>query len=232
MKKQNGFTLIEIAIVLVIIGLLLGGVLKGQELIQSARTRNLISTDDGIKAAFFGFQDRFRAYPGDYLQATTNITGVTNNGNGNGQITANTVAGAPNDEYISVWDHLSKAGFINGNYTYSAAPPTTANSPANPYAGVLVLIYDNIYDSPVGTVSTPRHNLKTGNQIPANILAEIDRKIDDGNAITGSFRFSAHTGFAVGTAPNPATCYGAVPVAGTWTIIGTIDANCGAADLF
>src|ERR1043166_9992461 len=61
MRKQNGFTLIEIAIVLVIIGLLLGGVLKGQELITSARVRNLISQQDGIKAAFFGFQDRFRA---------------------------------------------------------------------------------------------------------------------------------------------------------------------------
>ncbi|HVS27365.1 MAG TPA: prepilin-type N-terminal cleavage/methylation domain-containing protein, partial [Burkholderiales bacterium] len=50
MRKQSGFTLIEIAIVLVIIGLLLGGVLKGQELITSARVRNLISQQDGIKA--------------------------------------------------------------------------------------------------------------------------------------------------------------------------------------
>jgi prepilin-type N-terminal cleavage/methylation domain-containing protein len=64
--KQAGFTLIEIAIVLVIIGLLLGGVLKGEELITSARVRNLISQQDGVKAAFYGFQDRFRALPGDY----------------------------------------------------------------------------------------------------------------------------------------------------------------------
>src|SRR5258708_12590732 len=68
-KRTQGFTLIEIAIVLVIIGLLLGGVLKGQELITSARVRNLISVQDGIKAAFFGFQDRFRALPDDYAQA-------------------------------------------------------------------------------------------------------------------------------------------------------------------
>ena len=87
---QRGFTLIEIAIVLVIIGLLLGGVLKGQELITSARVRNLISAQDGVKAAFFGFQDRFRAFPGDYSQATQNIANVTTtcaaagNGNGNG----------------------------------------------------------------------------------------------------------------------------------------------------
>lgn len=54
-NHQRGFTLIEIAIVLVIIGLLLGGVLKGQELVTSARVRNLISAQDGVKAAFFGF---------------------------------------------------------------------------------------------------------------------------------------------------------------------------------
>src|SRR5674476_678557 len=93
MRKQNGFTLIEIAIVLVIIGLLLGGVLKGQELITSARVRNLISQQDGIKAAYFGFLDRFRALPGDYSLATTNIAGATTNGNNNGQIEAAAVCG-------------------------------------------------------------------------------------------------------------------------------------------
>ena len=79
-KYARGFTLIEIAIVLVIIGLLLGGILKGQELITSARVRNLISQQDGVKAAFFGFQDRFRALPGDYTAATTNIANVTGGG--------------------------------------------------------------------------------------------------------------------------------------------------------
>ena len=72
-RNANGFTLIEIAIVLVIIGLLWGGVLKGQELITGARVRNLISQQDGIKAAFFGFQDRYLALPGDYRAADTSI---------------------------------------------------------------------------------------------------------------------------------------------------------------
>ena len=87
-KASQGFTLIEIAIVLVIIGLLLGGVLKGQELITSARVRNLISQQDGIKAAFFGFQDRYRALPGDYANASANIKcpAACLNGDGNGQI--------------------------------------------------------------------------------------------------------------------------------------------------
>src|SRR5437868_1353513 len=115
-NREQGFTLIEIAIVLVIIGLLLGGVLKGQELITSARVRNLISMQDGIKAAYFGFLDRYRALPGDYAQATTNITGVSTssgcgptatvgNGNGDGQIAPVTASPAEN---VLAWEHLSK----------------------------------------------------------------------------------------------------------------------------
>src|ERR1700737_3718296 len=103
-KRESGFTLIEIAIVLVIIGLLLGGVLKGQELITGARVRNFIQQQDGVKAAYFGFLDRYRALPGDYSNAVGTITGVTGgcgvggNGDGNGQIT--TAA----NENILVWE--------------------------------------------------------------------------------------------------------------------------------
>ena len=75
MRTQTGFTLIEIAIVVVIIGLLLGGVLKGQELITAARVRNLAAQLDGVKIAYLGFQDRYRALPGDYSNAAAAATG-------------------------------------------------------------------------------------------------------------------------------------------------------------
>ena len=68
-SKTNGFTLVETAIVVVIIGLLLGGILKAVELITNARVRELISRQDGIKVAFLGFEERFRAIPGDYAGA-------------------------------------------------------------------------------------------------------------------------------------------------------------------
>jgi len=214
-QRQSGFTLIEIAIVLVIIGLLLGGILKGQELITSARVRNIIAQLDGTKAAFFGFQDRYRALPGDFTAATTQITGATQDGNGDGQI-----LGA---EAIAVWDHLSHAGFINGTYVFNAAE-SAATTPNNPYGARLQLINDAVYAD--AAAPTARTNLKTGPQIPVNILAEIDRKIDDGNALRGTMRFSAYA--AGGVAPVAANCHDA---AGEW-LAGNGQTNCGAAILF
>ena len=210
MNKDRGFTLIEIAIVLVIIGLLLGGVLKGQELITSARVRNIISQQDGVKAAFFGFLDRYRAYPGDYSQSQANIPGcgACAMGNNNGQIRS-IAGGDAIDEQIAVWEHLSRAGFINGSYTYAAGAETNTSAPTNPYARYLQMIYDNVYDPPASSV---RHNLKTGNQIPSDILAEVDRKIDDGSGTGGSFRFSAYPGQSTGGGTPPVgsgSCYAA-----------------------
>jgi prepilin-type N-terminal cleavage/methylation domain-containing protein len=229
MRKQSGFTLIEIAIVLVIIGLLLGGVLKGQELITSARVRNVISQQDGIKAAFFGFQDRYRALPGDYpgVQANTNIPNVatTLGGNGDGQI----LNAAANEQTIA-WTHMSHAGFLTGSFNMATATDAVAaaNTPANTYNAFLQLVYDNIYSVIAGDpAATARHNLKTGNQIPVEITTEVDRKIDDGNPGRGSFRFSVYQG--AGTAPTAATC--ADLTAGNW-LTTSGQTNCGATSLF
>ena len=85
-RAQRGFTLVEIAIVLVIIGLLLGGILKGQEMITQAKIKNVVADFSGISAAYYGYQDRYRAIPGDDLNAATRWTtptaAVAGNGNG------------------------------------------------------------------------------------------------------------------------------------------------------
>src|SRR6516164_11396797 len=94
MRRQAGFTLVEIAIVLVIIGLLLGGVLKGQELIESAKVKNIGQDFRAISIAVLTYQDKYRALPGDDPKATTRWTGacaatiITTQGAalGNGQI--------------------------------------------------------------------------------------------------------------------------------------------------
>ena len=230
--SASGFTLIEIAIVLVIIGLLLGGVLKGQELITGARVRNLISQQDGVKASFFGFQDRYRALPGDYASADSNINcnPACINGNGNGRIEApNTPAGVFED--LQAWSHLTGAGFLNGSYTAGSGinVPSDLTSPKNPYSVYMQIVYDGVYG--VGTTSTPqpaKHNVKTGGQIPVEIVEEVDRKIDDGKPLSGAFQFSTYapTGF---TAPAIGNCVSAAP--GTpWKFTGG-ETNCGTASL-
>ena len=237
-RNAQGFTLIEIAIVLVIIGLLLGGVLKGQELITGARVRNLISQQDGIKAAFFGFQDRYRGLPGDYASASTNINcGTTtqcSNGNGNGRIEqgAAPVAASVVNEQTLVWNHLTAGGILEWQlhlHRYSRRP--TPTHPKNPYSSFLELQYDNIYGT--GTVPA-KHNLKTGAQVPVEIIAEVDRKIDDGLPYNGAFQFSIYA--PGGGTPPIATgggqaCINATPTPNVWAISGG-STNCGAVSLF
>lgn len=248
-SRQGGFTLIEIAIVLVIIGLLLGGVLKGQELITSARVRNLIAQQDGIKAAFFGFQDRFRAYAGDYSSANTTLKCPTGNsclnGNGNGIVeggspgaTPVTISGVPSEtqESILAWMHLASAGFLNGSYTMASGDGNANdnNTPKNPYNIFLQIIYDSVY-ADTATTPPPKHNLKTGAQVPVEIISEVDRKIDDGNGLRGGFRYSTYAGN--GTSPpaaNDATTGTPTPcisTAGVWHIPAGAT-NCGGSSLF
>ena len=88
--KQKGFTLVEIAIVLVIVGLLIGGVLKGQEMITNAKLKRIESDNAGLLAALYSYQDRYLQLPGDDADAADRFTiyggTVTNNGDGNGAI--------------------------------------------------------------------------------------------------------------------------------------------------
>ena len=228
MRKQQGFTLIEIAIVLVIIGLLLGGVLKGQELITAARVRNLAAQLDGVKIAYLGFQDRYRSLPGDYAvtQAAANIPGsggqttkgctVANATCGNGKI-EDTGGDA---ESILAWHQLSRSGFITGNYDGNNTTPTATNNPTNAFSGYLQLINDIDYLDP--TVPSPAAlNVKTGTNVPSPILAELDRKIDDGFPHSGSLRVSPLWGGST------ATCIIAGPLYNAAADIKT----CGAAQL-
>ena len=232
MQKQRGFTLVEIAIVLVIIGLLLGGILRGQELIQGARVLNLIDQQNGVRAAYFGFQDRFRAIPGDLTvtqQTQVGGAGVFVAGaGGDGVIQAN--------DSSTAFQNLTATGFLScGVCTVAVAASTAANSPINVYGGVMQLVTDNQLASGVGTTQTAAQtNIKTGNVIPSNVLGEVDLKMDDGRPQTGNFVFSLWT--AAGAAPTQATCANA-PTATTsaWNngqtsgIGGTVASNCGGA---
>lgn len=179
-KGQAGFTLVEIAIVLVIIGLLLGGVLKGQELIENAKIKNLKNDYQGIAAAVYGYKDRYNATPGDDSAAATRWTGapavVATSGNGNidGNFTA---ACALNStaENCAVFDHLRRAGLIAGN--------VNSANPRNAYGGVIAIHTQGA----VLAGAQSGLNVCMGS-LPAKAAEAIDAAFDDGNATTGAVR--------------------------------------------
>jgi prepilin-type N-terminal cleavage/methylation domain-containing protein len=189
--NQKGFTLVEIAIVLVIIGLLLGGILKGQELINSARVRNLADQNSGIQAAYYGFIDRYRQVPGDWSGALASVAiGVSViGGDGNSRIDNETEEGS------AVWAQLARSNFLGGGFSPAAANAGNTNdyiaaSPKNAFNGTLTLTRNAAY---TGTTST-RLNLHLGNNVPVAIARELDVKVDDSKPNTGILRLGAADG--------------------------------------
>lgn len=221
-NKLSGFTLVETAVVLVIIGLLVAAIMVAGEIMNSARARTLITEVNSLKGAYFGFVDRYHGFPGDYLRATVDIPNTTVNGNGNGRIES-TATGAPVDEYIAAWEHLSGAGFITGRYRYTAGPENPGSAPKTAFGAYPRLISGQQYAG----IALTRINLNTGNLIPASVLADADRKIDEGTAVEGAFRFSSID--TAGVPPVESRCVRAsAPEAGGWRIDGANESNCGA----
>ena len=214
-SQQSGFTLVEIAIVLVIIGLLLGGILKGQELINSAKVKNLITDMRNIQTQIYGYQDRFKQLPGDDVRVTTNLTGatlaVTGATPGNGQIEgAMFPAAASTEESAVFWQHLRLANLAAGP-TALADPqyyPLNAN---NGRIGVNTATTVQLWITGMPTGGT-QICMK---QMTGRFAKQIDTALDDGTSNTGSVRFTDDTGAAPG---NTATAPAAVDDGGLYTL--------------
>lgn len=181
--NQAGFTLVEIAIVLVIIGLLIGGVLKGQAMVQNAKVKRVVKQGDELRAAVMTFYDKYGVYPGDENLGPVPPNGTDAEGDGDGQI--------ENAERLEVYRDLGLAGLISGSYT-------GANAPTHPFGDNVDLIWVN----PPGASTVVSHYLRFFN-LPADVCLEIDTKYDDGNWQTGSISGSA----AYTTGTNIATFY-------------------------
>jgi prepilin-type N-terminal cleavage/methylation domain-containing protein len=110
-SAQLGFTLVELSIVLVIIGLIVGGVIGGQSLMASAKLNKTITQIQQYQTSFNIFSDKYDAYPGDMANATS-YWSDSSNGNGDGKIEHNT-----QESCTYIWHHLMKAGLISGTYT-------------------------------------------------------------------------------------------------------------------
>jgi len=164
MKSPAGFTLVEMAIVLVIIGIVVGGILKGQQLITSAKIKNLEGNYNSLFKALQTYQDRYNALPGDDDYADR--FGGTNWGNGNGLIEGDYhyETSKSTDETRKLWQHLRAANLVMG--------PASSNEPPTHSFGGRIGVGMNYYNMPWVFVAFT--------QVPVNIASLLDERLDDG----------------------------------------------------
>ncbi|MFA5372092.1 MAG: prepilin-type N-terminal cleavage/methylation domain-containing protein [Sideroxydans sp.] len=221
-RNQSGFTLIEIAIVLVIIGLLLGGVLKGQELINSARVKNIATDFKNIPVYIYGYQDKFRSLPGDDIQAASHVANAVTCAAaankcalGNGIIDGPWNAVDATNESFLFWQHVRLAGLAPG------ATDTTqgqAYLPVNASGGIIgiqsgttTVANSPVIDSAGAAIRGSYIICSTG--ILGKFVKQLDIQMDDGNTASGSMM--ALSGTTLGTS---ATATANIDDAASYTI--------------
>ncbi len=190
LKCRKGFSLIEISVVLIIAGLLITASLKGVSLLYKAKLYNLQSQVKNIQMAVDAFKDKYRALPGDYSEAATNIDPTCKNGNGDGQ-----VQGAPyriDSEAGQFWVHLNKAElYTDSGEAVNGALGPKAGLPESSYGGSFTLHHNPhglwghwLQLSQAGATETGEGQaLLTPEQ-----ASQIDHLMDTGNPQGGSVR--------------------------------------------
>ncbi len=204
-----GFTLVELAIVLVIIGLIIGGILVGRDMVASARLKSIYRDVNSFQAATNTFKMKYNLLPGDGIGATnffgkdnTNCpsasglvaTNGTCDGNNNGQIDSDT-------EGLRFWQQLSLAGMIAGEYPGTGTLQPGINLPRTTFDAVGYHVryqdYGMSYGNGYGSIpdSDGMKNrfaigVSTGGSLTKGFLRTeeayaFDLKYDDGNPAIG-----------------------------------------------
>jgi hypothetical protein len=192
-RRQTGFSLFEIAIVLALVALLVGGVLLGSGLVAQSRIKSLAKDFDGLALAVAVYADRYGALPGDDPQAELRWVGKAKNGTGDRRIsgayqaappagdplTALTVDGA-NGESLNFWWHLRLADLV-------VAPPlavTQVAQPLNQFYGVVGVEWE--------ALGFPALAVCAAN-LPGDVAIGIELQLDDGDPRRGFIRAAKQT---------------------------------------
>lgn len=194
-RNNKGFTLVELSIVIVIIGLIIAGVTAGQSLVRMAKLRGTINEINQYITSINTFRLQYNALPGDMKNATSywpNASPAAQNGNGDGF--AGTASISSNKEAVSIWQHLALANLIPGSYTglYGTGIVIGTNAPKTFYSNATT--YWAQSSNMWGTYNTSNsiclsgltNNGSDDYQVQVNDAYNIDSKIDDGLPLFGN----------------------------------------------
>jgi prepilin-type N-terminal cleavage/methylation domain-containing protein len=221
-SRQAGFSLVELSIALVVIGLCIGGVLKGMEMIENSRNANIIKDYKSFSAAVGTFKNMYGAFPGDIANATTRLakcTGANNCTNGNrndvvgtsvSQIWIPADNSSINDENVQFWKHLALANLISGvSESASSIGRKISNPPVGSKSAFFVIhTLDNrwqnlpdhyfaIKQNPNGGWDCNDANSSCG--LSPLVASQLDTKLDDGIALSKNIiSFSANVNSGCG----------------------------------
>lgn len=226
----SAFSLVELSIVLVILGLLVGGILAGQSLIKAAELRSVSADLVKFETATHAFRDKYFALPGDFNNATsfwgkdaarcsgavgTAATPGTCNGDGDAQWT--TTAGVSSrSEQMMMWQHLNLAGLLDGGYTGVHGPTSATlgirgeNLPPSKFNNVAYAAeYKTVTFSGnsfyFGSSSDATNGRPWAGGFTPEQLWNLDNKMDDGAPYLG--RFYAQNGYLFTNCNASATTY-------------------------
>jgi prepilin-type N-terminal cleavage/methylation domain-containing protein len=189
-RASRGFSLVEMAVVLVVVGLVLAAVLQGRHLITSAEYKAFKGQLSEYRNAFYTFRDRYDALPGDFDDAENRLAnmGSNDNGDGDGVVEPGPVCNGATDESCLAWQHLRAAGMIAGNPSLDAADA----SPDHTYGGSVASFFTGDEGN-----STFGHKISVDG-VPADVARRLDEDVDD--ELCDSGRVSAmHTGDCTGS---------------------------------
>lgn len=203
-KTQKGFTLVELSIVLVIIGLIVGGVLVGQDLIKAAQVRAVVSQVQQLDAAINTFRAKYDGLPGDFTRAVAfNLGGA--NGDGDGKISDSDGGDVTTfeAEVQEFWHQLSDANLVAGSYD-GGGTTLGEDYPENKLKKGGIVVFSNaasslnFYGLGIGTNGVTY----TTGFTPAEAFG-IDAKLDDGSPATGIVFVRSAVAGTLGTPTTP-----------------------------